>query len=187
MKLIFASSDLWRVFNGLTSAAQKDDAIGLMEAAVMFTTQLALASALFAATARDQGEARALGRDLIAKLETWRDDEGAMRLRLMTYDVECVVRELARAAQRYACPPPVSPEAAAKIAAAMTLPKALTVAAVAFTIQLALEETARDAVGMRALERAMISELEAPWEFPVIPLSVDVQDGLPWGPPPEED
>jgi hypothetical protein len=161
-----------------------------MEAAVAFTTQLALASPLFAATERDQAEARTLERDLISKLKTWRDDEGVMKLRLMTYDVECVVRDLARAAQRYAFPPSVSPESAAKPATAMILPRNwtdLTIAAVAFTIQLAIEETERDATAMRALERAMISELEAPWEFPAIPLSVDVQDGPPWGPPPEED
>jgi hypothetical protein len=179
MKLIFTSADLWRSFNELTSAAQKPSALQLMEAAVAFTTQLALASPLFAATERDQAEARALERDLIAKLETWRDDEGVMKLCFMTYDVECVVRDLARAAQHYAFPPQVSSESAVKIATTMILPRDLTIAAVAFTIQLTIEDAGRDATTLRTLERAMISELEAPWEFGAIPLSVDVQDGPP--------
>ena len=186
MKLIFSSTDLWRVFNELTRAAQKEDALQLMEAAVAFTTRFALATPLFAATDRDQAEVRALERELISKLKTWRDDEGSMKLCLMSYDVECVVCALARAAQRYAFPPQVSSESAVKLATEMSLPRNLTIAAVAFTIQLAIEETERDAAVMRSLERAMISELDDPWEFGAIPLSVDVQDGPPWSSPEED-
>ena len=182
MKLIHASASLWRAFNELTAAAQKADALSLMEAAVMFTTQLALASRLFAATERDQAEVRSLESDLISTLKTWRDDEGAMKLRLMTYDVECVVGDLARAAQRYACPQRSASDADIRHAV-KSLPRSLTIAAVAFTIQLALEKAERDAAALRSLERAMISALGAPWEpFDAIPLSVDVQDGPSWEP-----
>lgn len=142
-----------------------------MGAAVAFTIQLAID-----ASGRDSDEAHALKRELLATLETWRNKDGAMKLRLMVYDLEYVIGALTQAAHRYTH---VSPT---KI-----LPRRLAIAAVAFSIQLAIDEAGREASAMRSLERALISRLEEPWELGTVPLSVEGFHGETWGPPPGED
>lgn len=151
----------------------------LMEAAVRFTAQLAIEAG---EEERDLGPARDLEGTLIAKLATWvvdDDDDGEVPLRLWTHDMSCVIEALARAAHHYAHPRPKSAAGGVKYVME-TLPRNLTVAAVAFTIQLVLEETELPAVAMRGLEGELIRKLEAPWECGEIPLSVDVQDGPTW-------
>lgn len=149
-----------------------------MDAAVRFTSQLAIEAG---EEERDLGHARDLEGTLIAKLATWVDDavdDGEVPLRLWPHDMSCVIEALARAAHHYAHPCPTS----GLVKYVMeTLPRNLTVAAVAFTIQLVLEETELPAVAMRGLEGELIRKLEAPWECGEIPLSVDVQDGPTWG------
>jgi hypothetical protein len=203
MELIFSSS-AFGAFNALTAAARgivpsQPLSSTLLEAAVKFTIQFAIAAAQ-----RDQDKARrtfglvagrqagapseqpqpALERELLAELATWRDKEGAPTLRLWTHDISCVLEALDRAARRYAYPSQVSADMLKQTVEA--LPRHLTVAAVAFTVQLAIEETERDASEMRALEAELISELEKPWAPFKVPLSVDVQEGPSWGPSPEE-
>jgi hypothetical protein len=158
--------------------------VQLLEAAVRFTIRLAIAAA-----ERDQDKARrtwdlvtgqqsssslgehlqpacALEDELLAKLAMWRDEEGILTLPLWTHDICCVIGALKQAALRYAYPQPLSSDAAVKHAVEV-LPRNLTVAAVAFTVQLALEETKRDASEMRFLEAGLIAELEP--------------EGLSWG------
>ena len=191
MKLLFTPDDLGTAFNDLTRAARGyvpsqlrsgETAVGvlkLMEAAVRFTAQLAIEAG---EEERDLGPVRDLEGTLIAKLATWvvDDDDGEVPLRLWTHDMSCVIGELARAAHHYAHPRSSSSVGVVKYVME-TLPRNLTVAAVAFTIQLVLEETELPAVAMRGLEGELIRKLEAPWECGEIPLSVDVQDGPTWG------
>ena len=188
MKLIYTSQNLWKAFNALTSAAQKARAgsslvtgrVPLMQAAVTFTGQLAIDAA-----AGDQTEMQALAHDLRTKLASWHDDDGGVKLRLMTHDMECVIGALARAANRYACPPQVSN--ATLTHAVESLQRDLVVAAVVFTSQFAIEEMGRNATEMFSLECALRRALEIPWEFGSITLKVDVQDGRPWGSAPSEE
>ena len=174
----FTTPDLWNTFDALRSAAcyytppPSDPSVGpLMGAAVAFTIQLAID-----ASGRDPDEAHALERELLTTLETWQNKDGAMELRLMVYDLECVIGALIQAAHRYA---DVSPT---KI-----LPRSLAIAAVAFSIQLAIDEAGRESSAMRSLERSLISRLKEAWRFDAVPLSVEVAHGEPWGPPPRED
>ena len=188
MKLLFTTDVLGTAFNDLTRAAHGyvplqlrsgEPAAGLpqlTEAAVRFTAQLAIEAG---EEVRDLGHARDLEGTLIAKLATWVDDDGGALLRLCTHDMSCVIEALARAAHHYAHPRPKSAVGGVKYVME-TLPRNLTVAAVAFTIQLVLEETDLPAVAMRGLESALIRKLEAPWECGEIPLSADVQDGPTW-------
>ena len=183
MKLFFTAMHLGDAFNELTRAARGyvpsrlrsgEPAAGIpqiVNAAVRFTCQLAIE----VEHAPPQSHVRDLESMLIVKLATWTDEAGEMTLGLWTHDMSCVVGELMAAAYYYAHPHPASVKYVME-----TLPRNLTIAAVAFTIQLALEETELPAVAMRDLESALIRELEAPWEFGEIPLSVDVQDGPTW-------
>jgi len=94
-------------------------------------------------------------------------------------------RHVSNATQRYAlllAPPPEFLKYALEI-----LPRNLTVAAVAFTIQLAIDEAGREASAVRPLERSLISRLEKIWKFSAFPLSVDGTHGETWESPPEED
>jgi hypothetical protein len=70
---------------------------------------------------------------------------------LMTHDLTCVLGELARAAANYP---------RGKLSTLPMLPRDLAVAAVAFTIQLAIEQEGRDPEQLRALERELIAKLE---------------------------
>ena len=178
MKLLLTATGMGNAFNDLTRAARGyvPSQLRLMDAAVRFTIQLAIDAA-----ERDQGHARDLERTLIAKLSTWIDTDGEVTLRLWTHDMCCVIGALTRAAYHYAHPKGVVKHVM------KTLSKNLTVAAVAFTIQLVLEETELPAVAMRGLERELIRKLEEPWEIGEIPLSVDVQDGPTWGSIPEKE
>ncbi len=173
--------------------------VQLLDAAVRFTVQLAVTVA-----ERDQDKARrtldlvaaqqgssssaqrrplpALESELIAKLSTWDDKEGTLALRLSTHDIDCVIGELGRAARRYASPQ----QDTSLMHVVEILPRNLTVAAVAFTIQLAIEETERSVDEMRSLEAQLIAELEEPWDPFKVPLSVDVQEGPSWGSLPED-
>jgi hypothetical protein len=212
MELIFSSSAL-DAFNALTAAARgceptqmlseafKVGGIQLLEAAVRFTIQFAIAAAerdldkarrtwdlvtgRQAAPSKPLRPSRVLEDELLGKLTTWRDEEGALVPRLWTHDISCVIGALVQAARNYAYPRQLS-SGAAVLHAVETLPRNLAVAAVAFTIQLAIEETERDAVEMRALETGLISELEKPWGPLKVPLSVDVLEGLSWEELPEE-
>lgn len=183
MKLLFTNAGLGNVFNALTKAARdyvspQDTGLPqLMEAAVRFTVELAIEAPVVAL--RRSGHPHDLESMLIAKLATWVDEDGAVTLRLWTHDMSCVIGALAQAAHHYAHPQ--SPSAGGVVKYVMeTLPRNLTIAAVAFTIQLVLEETELSAAPMRALESELIRLLEAPWEFGALPLSVDVQDGPSW-------
>ena len=75
-----------------------------------------------------------------------------MKFLLMTHDLTCVLGELARAAANYP---------RGKLSALPPLPRDLAVAAVAFTIQLAIDEANSDPDQMRTLERDLIAKLEA--------------------------
>ena len=184
MKLLFSATSLGNAFNELTTSARGyvpsqlrsgELAVGmtpLMNAAIRFTSQLVIELLEYAPP---KGYVQDLESVLIAKLATW-IDEGAMSLR--THDMICVIGELTRAAHNYA-----HPNAASVKHVMETLPRSLTIAAVTFTIQLALEETELPAVVLRGLESELIRKLEAPWEFGELPLSVDVQDGPTWGSP----
>ena len=184
MKLIFTVARIGDAFNELTRAAREyvpsqlrsggEPAAGipqLVNAAVRFTCQLAIE----VEHAPPEGHVRDLESALIAKLATWVSESGEMTLRLWTHDMSGAFGALMGAAYYYAHPHSASVKYVIE-----TLPRNLTIAAVAFTIQLALEETALPAVAMRGVESALIRELEAPWEFGEIPLSVDVQDGPTW-------
>jgi hypothetical protein len=158
------------------------DAIGvpqLMEAAVRFTILAAIDVAK-----RDQVKSHALEGELISKLATWGTTEDVLMSRLWTHDMSCVLGELECAALRYS-----HPSAADKMKHVLeTFPRNLAVAAVAFTVQLAIEESDIVAAAeMRTLEGVLIAELETPWEFGKFPLSVDVEDGKSWGTPPKEE
>lgn len=75
-----------------------------------------------------------------------------MKLLLMTYDLSCTLGDLGKAANRYPKDAPYSPT---------TEPmRNLLVAAVAFTIQLAIDEGGRDPAEMRALERELIAKIQ---------------------------
>ncbi len=184
MKLLFTHAGLGTVFNELTKAARgyvspQDTGLPqLMEAAVRFTVELAI-EAPVVALRRSEDHPHDLESLLIAKLATWVDEDGAVTLRLWTHDMSCVIGSLALAAHRYAHPQPASVSGVVKYVME-TLPRNLAIAAVAFTIQLVLEETELPVASMRALESELIRLLEAPWEFGEIPLSVDVQDGPSW-------
>lgn len=78
-----------------------------------------------------------------------------MKFLLLTHDLTCVLGELARAAAHYP---------RGKLSALPHLPRDLAVAAVAFTIQLAIDEGECDPAQMRALESKLIAKLEAPDE-----------------------
>lgn len=189
MKLIFTVESLGNAFNELTKAARGyvpshlrsgEPGAGLpqlMDAAVRFTAQLAIEAG---EEERDLGHTRDLEGTLIAKLATWVDADGEVTLRLWTHDMNCVIGGLTLAAYHYAHPHPSSVKGVVKYVME-TLPRNLTIAAVAFTIQLVLEETELPAAAMRGLEGELIRKLEAPWEFGAIPLSVDVQEGPTWG------
>lgn len=184
MKLLFTNARLGNVFNALTNAARgyvsphDTDLSQLMEAAVRFTVELAI-EAPVVALRRREGHPNDLESLLIAKLASWVDEDGTVTLRLWTHDMSCVIGALAQAAHRYTHPQPPSTGGVVKYVME-TLPRNLTIAAVAFTIQLVLEETDLSAAPMRALEGELIRQLEAPWEFGELPLSVDVQDGPSW-------
>lgn len=70
-----------------------------------------------------------------------------------THDLSCAFGELARAARRY-------PDDA-RLGSSWERARDLAVAAVAFTVQLAIDETGRDSAEMRALERELIGKLKA--------------------------
>lgn len=76
-----------------------------------------------------------------------------MKALLMTHDLSCTLGQLALAACR--CPHVTTTD--------ITSPptRDLVIAAVAFTIQLAIDEAGRDPVEMRALESALLAALEA--------------------------
>ena len=76
-----------------------------------------------------------------------------MKTLLMTHDLSCVFAELARAAKRYTLPRVLS--------SGGSVMDDLAVAAVALTIQLAIDTTDRDPTEMRALERELIGKLKA--------------------------
>ena len=67
------------------------------------------------------------------------------------------------------------------------LPRDLAIAAVAFTIQLAIDEAGQGANTMRPLEERLISKLEEPWKFSAVPLSVEGSHGETWDPAPKID
>lgn len=201
MKLIFASAKLWDVFNVLTGAARSyapprlrdpdvsdggprvKAAVGipqLAEAAVGFAIQLAVDAGKL-----DEDKAAQLARRLATALSTWSDKDGALALVLWTHDMSCVIEELSRAALRYARPSEAA-VGSVKILVEGLL-RALAVAAVAFTTQLAIEETEGDATALRDTERGLIGLLEEPWEdMGAIPLAVDAQHGPSWGLPLDE-
>jgi hypothetical protein len=151
-----------------------------MGAAVAFTTQLAIDAA-----GRDRDEAHTLERELLSTLETWRDEDGTLKLHLMVHDLECVIGALSQAAHRYTLRESCKHEFLKQ--AVEIIPRELTVAAIAFTIQLAIEEAGREPSAMRSLERSLISRLEEPWKFAAIPVSVEGTHGETWGPPPKKD
>lgn len=191
--LIFSSTKLWDSFNALTHAARcyappQLRASGteprvkaalnvsqLVEAAVGFTIQLAIDAAKL-----DDDEASRLVRSLTAKLSTWGGEGAARTLVLWTHDMNCVLGELSRAAQRYATPPQVAAGTVKSLVE--NLLRTLTVAAVAFTTQLAIEEADSDATSLRGLERDLIARLEEPWELGAFTLSVEASYGTTWGP-----
>jgi hypothetical protein len=70
---------------------------------------------------------------------------------LMTHDLSCALGELGTAARRFTLPALLSSDRSATTD--------LAVAAVAFTVQLAIDMTDRDPVQMRALERELIAKL----------------------------
>ena len=75
-----------------------------------------------------------------------------MRLLVLTHDLSCAIGELERAARR--CTRLVSSEPLSAVTD-------LAVAAVALTIQLAIDTTDRDPAEMRALESELIGKLKA--------------------------
>ena len=74
-----------------------------------------------------------------------------MKFMLMTHDLTCVLGELARAASHYP---------RGRLSALPPLPRDLAVAAVAFTIQLAIDEGGCDPAEMHVLESELIAKLE---------------------------
>ena len=75
-----------------------------------------------------------------------------MKFLLMTHDLTCVLGDLVRAASHY---PRGKPSTLAE-----ALPRDLAVAAIAFTIQLAIDEAGCDPDQMRMLESVLIARLE---------------------------
>ncbi len=72
----------------------------------------------------------------------------------MTHDLSCTLDSLAIAAVRiHPSSPPLQRKAPTRD---------LLIAAIAFTIQFAIDEGGRDPDEMRALERALIAKLESP-------------------------
>jgi hypothetical protein len=71
----------------------------------------------------------------------------------MTHDLSCALGELGSAARRYALPKALSSE--------WPVTGELSIAAVAFTIQLAIEEGGNPA-DLRKLERELIAKLKTP-------------------------
>ena len=70
-----------------------------------------------------------------------------------THDLSCAFGELANAARRY-------PDDT-RLSSAWERARDLAAAAVAFTVQLAIDEAGRDPAEMRALERELISKLKS--------------------------
>lgn len=70
-----------------------------------------------------------------------------------THDLTCALGELARAATNYP---------GGRMSTLYPMPRDLVVSAVAFAIQLAIDEGGKDPAEMRALESALIAKLEAP-------------------------
>lgn len=79
-------------------------------------------------------------------------DQVAMLL-TRTHDLSCALDELGSAALRYALPKVLSSD--------RSVTGDLAVAAVAFSIQLAIDATSRDPAELRALERELLSKLGA--------------------------
>ena len=140
----FATRELWDAFSKLKDAARSyipppsDLSVKpLMRAAIVFTAQLAID-----ATGSDRDETRALEQALLSRLETWQNKAGVMELRLMIYDLAYVIETLTRSARRYALlhPSPMEIQQIMEV-----LPRDLAIAAVAFTIQLAIDEAGQGA------------------------------------------
>lgn len=72
-------------------------------------------------------------------------------LLLMTHDLSCAIEELGSAAHRHVLPKLLS--------SARSVMNDLPMAAVAFTIQFAIDAAGRDPAEMRALERLLIAKL----------------------------
>jgi len=183
----FTTAELWNTFTALKDAAccytpppTNLSVEPLMRAAVTFTTQLAIDAA-----GHNGDETHALEQELLSTLETWRNKDDAMELRLMIYDLECAIGALIQAALRYTLRRSCKQEILKQVVE--ILPKGLAVAAVAFTIQLAIDAAGREARAMRTLESALIARLEEPWKFGDVPLRVEGTHGETWGPPPRED
>lgn len=195
MKIVFSSAVLSNAFRVLTAASRISQR---MEAAVRFSIQLAIAVAI-----RDQAKVhrtrdlmagrrpsetqheeprflRILEAELFAQLSTWCDEEGALALRLQIHDMTCVLGELEHAAQLYA-------RHVVDMRSVEVWQRRLAVAAVAFTIQLAIEKAESDVVALRDLERDLISTLEEPLDLGAFALKVDAQHGATWGPPLKEE
>ena len=73
---------------------------------------------------------------------------------VLTHDLSCTLDSLARAAARSHPASPPLPRTAPT--------RDLLIAAIAFTIQFAIDETGQDPAEMRALERELIAKLEEP-------------------------
>jgi hypothetical protein len=86
-------------------------------------------------------------------------------LAALTHDMDCVVTSLIKAAQRYPQGAPLQNE---------DRDRDLWVAAIAFTIQLAIE-TGQDPTSLRALERHLMDKLEAD-----VNLKVEAEWGAEW-------
>lgn len=76
-----------------------------------------------------------------------------MTIVLLTHDLACTVEELMRAAANYP---------RGELSALPPLPRRLVIAAVTFTVQLAIDTTDQDPTLLRELEQALISKLEPP-------------------------
>ena len=74
-----------------------------------------------------------------------------MKIAFHTHDLSCAFGELARAAANYP---------RGQMSVLCPLPRDLVVSAVAFAIQLAIDEGGKDPAEMRALESALIAKLE---------------------------
>lgn len=72
-----------------------------------------------------------------------------MKFLLLTHDLSCVIENLGKAAARYVPARGFNRHL-----------RDLAVAAVAFTIQLAIEQPDSDPAALRALERSLIAKLE---------------------------
>lgn len=74
-----------------------------------------------------------------------------MTIVLMTHDLDCTLVELRRAAANYP---------RGTLSTLPLLPRDLAIAAVVFTVQLAIDATDRDPTELRALEQELIAKLE---------------------------